>query len=110
MSHPGWQTVPKLFSKSEKPKLYAHDAIEAATDLVLDPAHSDPAHSKRVRDHWKEDYLTLPHSPQWHGRQEHRTGSKVTSTVSGRDWSGAGFREFSRDAGTASFEVIRKGF
>ena len=38
---------------SEEPKVYARDAIEAATDLVLDPAHA-----KWVRDHWKDDYLT----------------------------------------------------
>ncbi|MGK0188174.1 MAG: hypothetical protein ACI9R3_003966 [Verrucomicrobiales bacterium] len=46
-----YEENPEWFSA--EPKQYAKNAIEAATDLVLDPTHAT-----WVREHWKEDYLT----------------------------------------------------
>ena len=45
-----WDRNPRL--SSQPPRVYARKAIDACTDLVLDPVHHT-----WVREHWGEDYL-----------------------------------------------------
>lgn len=46
-----WEADPRLFPQA--PALYAHDAVEAATALVLDDKHAG-----WVKKHWQDQYLT----------------------------------------------------